>query len=68
MLEPGDLCHNKGQVALKEEIEFYHDKEIFYCDTVEEVCEEDCRDTLDYVTTLIKAKGIGNFSRQSLLC
>ena len=47
MSQPTALCHNKVQVELKEEIELCRDKEFFYCDTAEEVCEEDCCDTLD---------------------
>ena len=47
MLQPSDLCCNKVQVELKEEIELCRDKESLCRDTVEEVCEEDRRDTLD---------------------
>ena len=56
-----DLCRNKVQAELKEEIELC-------CNIAEEVCKEDCRDTLDFVVTLIKADGSGTLSRQSLLC
>ena len=34
----------------------------------DELKEEDCRDTLDFVATLIKENGSGTLSRQSLLC
>ena len=61
MLQPVDLCRNKVQAKLKEEIELFRD-------TVKEVCEEDYRDTLDFVVTLIKANGSDTLSRQSLLC
>ena len=33
-----------------------------------ELKEEECRDTLDSVATLIKKIGSGTLSRQSLLC
>ena len=56
MSQPVDLCRNKVQAELKEEIELFHD-------TAEEVCEEDCRDTLDYVVTLIKVNGSGTLSQ-----
>ena len=68
MLQPTALCSNKVQAELKEEIELCRDKEFFYCDTTEEVCEEDYRDTLNSVVTLIKANESGTLSRQSLLC
>ena len=61
MSQPADLCRNKVQAKLKEKIELCHD-------TVEEVCEEDCRDTLDSVVTSIKENGSGTLSPQSLLC
>ena len=61
MLQPADLCRNKVQAELKEEIELCRD-------TVEEVREEDCRDTLDSIVTLIKENGCGTLSQQSLLC
>ena len=51
MSQPTALCRNKVQAELKEEIELYCDKEFFYHDTAEEVCEEDCCDTLDSVAT-----------------
>ena len=54
MSQPAALCRNKVQVELKEEIELCLDKEFLCRDTAEEVCEEDCRDTHDYVATLIK--------------
>ena len=62
------LCRNKLQAELNEEIELCRDKEFLCHDTAEEVCEEDCHDTLYSVTTLIKANGSGTLSRQSLLC
>ena len=62
MSQPVALCRNKVQAELKEEIELCHDKEFFCRDTAEEVCEEDCRDTLDSITTLIKANGSGTLS------
>ena len=62
-----DLCRNKVQVELMEEIELCRDKEFFCHNTAEEVCEEDCHDTLDSFTTLIKANGSGTLLRQSLL-
>ena len=34
----------------------------------DELKEEDCHDTLDFVMTLIKENGSGTLSRQSLLC
>ena len=48
MSQPAALCRNKVQDELKEEIELYYDKEFFCHDTAEEVCEEDCCDTLDF--------------------
>ena len=68
MLQLADLCPNKVQAKLKEEIELCSDKEFFCRDTIEEVCEDDCCDTLDSVATLINANGSGTLSRQSLLC
>ena len=61
MSQPADLCRKKVQAELKEEIELCRD-------TIEEVCEKDCCDTLDSVARLIKANGSGTFSRQPLLC
>ena len=49
-------------------MELCRDKEFLCRDTAEEMCEEDCCDTLDSVVTLIKANGSGTLSRQSLLC
>ena len=43
----------------QEEIELCHEKEFFYCDIVEEECEEVYRDTLYSVATLIKENGRG---------
>ena len=65
MTQPAALCRNKVQAELKEEIKLCSDKEFFCRDTAEEVCEEDCRDTLDSISTLIKANGSGTLSRQS---
>ena len=62
MLQPAALCRNKFQAELKEEIELCHDKEFFCRDTAEGMCEEDCRDTLDFIATLIKANGSGILS------
>ena len=62
MSQPADLCHNKVQAELMEEIELCSDKEFFCRNTAKEVCEEDCRDTLDSVATLIKANGRGTLS------
>ena len=56
MSQPTALCRNKVQAELKEEIEFCCDKEFLCRDNVEEVCAEDCRDTLYSVVTLIKWK------------
>ena len=67
MSQRAALCRNKVQAKLKEEIELCRDKEFLGRDTAEEVCEEDCRDTLDSVETLIKENGSGTLSRQSLL-
>ena len=63
MSQPTALCRNKVQAELKEEIELCHDKEFFCHDTAKEVCEEDYRDTLDSVATLIKENGSGTLSR-----
>ena len=52
MSQAANLCRNKVQAELKEEIELCRD-------IAEEVCEEDCRDTLDSIATLIKADGNG---------
>ena len=60
MSQPADLCRNKVQAELKEATELCRD-------IVEEVCEEDFRDTLNSIVTLIKANGSGTLSRQSLL-
>ena len=68
MSQPTALCRNKVQAELKEEIKLCRDKEFFCRDTVEEVCEEDCRNTLDFVVTLIKENGSGTLLRQSLPC
>ena len=62
------LYGNKVQAELKKEMELCRNKEFFCRDTAEEVCEEDCRDTLNSVATLIKENGNGTLSRQSLLC
>ena len=44
-------------------MELCHDKEFLCRDTAEEMCEEDRRDTLEYVMTLIKGNGSGTLSR-----
>ena len=59
MSQPATLCRNKVQAEIKEEIELCHEKEFFYCDIVEEECEEVYRDTLYSVATLIKENGRG---------
>ena len=61
MLQPAALCHNKVQAELKEEIELCRDKEFFYRDTAKEVCEEDCRDTLDSFCNIDQGKWQWNF-------
>ena len=61
MSQPAYLCRKKVQAEIKEEIELCND-------TTKEVCEENCRDTLDSVMTLIKENGNGTLSQQSLLC
>ena len=60
MSQPATLCPNKVQAKLKEEIElccdkefFFRNKEFFFRNIVEEVCEEDCRDTLDFVAKIL---------------
>ena len=60
MSQLATLCRNKVQAKLKEEIElccdkefFFRNKEFFFRDTAEEVCEEECRDTLDFVTKIL---------------
>ena len=68
MSQPAALCRNNVQAKLKEEIELCGDKDFFCRNTAEEMCEENCRDTLDSVTTLIKANGSGTLLQQSLLC
>ena len=62
MSQPAALCRNKVYAELKEEIEPCRDQEYFCHDIAEEVCEEDCRDTLDYVATLTKENGSGTLS------
>ena len=47
------VCRKKVQVQFKEEIELCHDKEFFCRDIGEEECDEDCRDTLNSVVTLL---------------
>ena len=66
--EPATLCRKKVHAELKGEIELCVNKEFFCHDTVEEVCEKDCHDTLDSITTLIKENGSRTLLRQSLLC
>ena len=62
------LCHNKDQVELNQETKLCRDK-IFLCrDIAEEASEEDCRNILYSVVTLIKANGSGTLSQHSLLC
>ena len=68
MSQQETVCSNKVQVELKEELELCSDKEFLCRNTTEEVCEKDCRDTLDSVATLIKVNGSGTLSRKSLLC
>ena len=68
MSQPTALCLNKVQAELKEEIKLCRDKEFFCHDTAEEVCEEDCCDTLDSVVQLIKVNDNGTLSQQSLPC
>ena len=69
--EPAKLCRNQQlYVVTKSKLnsrkDFYHDK-VFLCrDIAEAECEEDYRDTLDYVPTLIKANDSGTLLRQSL--
>ena len=60
MSQPVTVCRNKVQVELKVEIEFPSQQRVFYRDIAEEECKEDCRDTLNSVTTMIKVNGKGN--------
>ena len=55
MSQPAVVCQDQ----LKEKIEFCRDKEFFYHDITKEECKEDCRDTLNSVTTMIKENGRG---------
>ena len=66
MSQPTDLCRNKVQAKLTEEIELCRDKEFFYRNIAKEVCEEDCRDTRLY-SDIDQGKWRGTLSRQSLL-
>ena len=65
MSQPAIVCRNKVQAKLKAKIELYRDKHYFFHDIAEEECKEDCRDTLNFVVTMIKANGKGTWSRQS---
>ena len=63
----------KVQAELKEEIELSRDKEFICHDITEEVCEEDCHDTLDSYRDIDQGKWKWNFvatfltlSRQSM--
>ena len=68
MSQPATVCRNKVQAKLKAEIESLSRQRVFCRDITEEECKEDCRDTLNYVTTMIKANGKGTLSRQSFFC
>ena len=61
MSQTSALCHNKVQAELKEEIELCRNKKSFCRDTAEEVCEEDCCDTLDSCHDIDQGKWQWNF-------
>ena len=64
MSQPAVVCRNKVQVELKAEIESLSRQRKVCHDIAKEV-KEDCRDTLNFVATIIKANGKGTLSRQS---
>ena len=53
MSQPAAVCRNKVQAELKAEIESLSRQRFFYRD----IAEEDCHDTLNSITTMIKANG-----------
>ena len=57
MSQPADVCHNKVQAKLKEEIEPLSQQRILCHDIAEEECKEDYHDTLNSVVTMIKENG-----------
>ena len=59
------VCRNKVQAELKAKIESLFRQRFFYRDIAEEECKEDCRNTLNFVATMIKSNGKGTLSRQS---
>ena len=64
MLQQETFYHNKDQAELNEEKKLSRNKEFLCRDTT----EEDCRDILYYVATLIKVIGSGTLLRHSLIC
>ena len=55
MSQPAAVCRNKVQAELKAKIESLSQQRVFYSDIAEEECKEDCHDTLNSITTMIKA-------------
>ena len=65
MSQSAAVCCNKVQAKLKAEIESLPRQRVFRHDIVEEECKEDCCDTLNSNTTMIKENDKGTLSRQS---
>ena len=65
MSQPVAVCRNKVQAELKVKMESLSQQRVFYHNIAEEDCrdtKEDYRDTLNSVTTMIKANGKGTLS------
>ena len=60
--QPAVECRNKVQAEHKVKIESLSRQRVFCRDIAKEECKEDCRDTLNFVATMIKANGKGTLS------
>ena len=63
MSQPVAVCHNKVQAKLKAERESLSRQRVLCRNIAEEECKHHCRDTLNFVVTMIKANGKGTLSR-----
>ena len=68
MSQPTNVCRNKVRAELKAKRESLSRQIILCRNIAEEECKHYCRDTLNFVVTMIKANGKETLSRQSFLC
>ena len=68
MSQPAVVCRKKVRAELKAERESLSQQRILCCNIAEEECKHYYHDTLNFVTTMIKANDKETLSQKSFLC